>query len=261
MRNQGFALARAELVRVLTAYSGITTADGLADGTTLVDSNLIDNGFIAPAAIPEKTVLIFTGDARGEDKGSASFSNITGTITLQGTGFSAQIKAGTIYRILNISSVEIDVATINTKLGTNVDLPGTTTVFAYLALLAVSGGATFAIVNALLMLTETGGTVTLTAPATEDTVYLNDDPAGVFKPLLVTIDLSDLAGGETATIRTYYRIKTGGAARLKGAPVIFNGVQTEPHKDIELQPNRFGLEVTIAGTTGVIVDWEVFYNV
>jgi len=118
----------------------------------------------------------------------------------------------------------------------------------------------FALIRAMLVLTETGGTVTLTAPATEDTVYVNDAPAGVFKPLLVTVDLSDLALGEIATIRTYYRITAGGTARLKGAPVIFNGVQAEPMKDIELQPNRFGLEVTIDGTTGVVVDWEVFYN-
>ncbi|GAI10835.1 unnamed protein product, partial [marine sediment metagenome] len=53
------------------------------------------NAFISPSGIPEKTVLILSGDARGEDKGAAEFSNVTGTITLQGTGFSAPIKAGT----------------------------------------------------------------------------------------------------------------------------------------------------------------------
>lgn len=102
MSNQGYALARAELIRALTAYSGITTGTGLGNGTTLVDANLKDNAFISPSGIPKKTVLIMTGDARGEDKGAESFNNATGTITLQGTGFSAQIKAGTIYRILNI---------------------------------------------------------------------------------------------------------------------------------------------------------------
>ena len=108
MSSLSYALARAELIRVLTAYSGITTADGAADGTTVVDSNLIGrNDFIF-----EKTVLIMSGDAKDEDKGAASFNNVTGTITLQGTGFNAQIKAGTIFRILNISSVEIDVANI-----------------------------------------------------------------------------------------------------------------------------------------------------
>ncbi|GAJ15158.1 unnamed protein product, partial [marine sediment metagenome] len=40
MANKGHALSRDELVRSLTAYSGITTQDGEGDGTTLVDSNL-----------------------------------------------------------------------------------------------------------------------------------------------------------------------------------------------------------------------------
>ena len=261
MTSFAYALARAELIRTLTAYSGIATADGAADGTTLIDTNLINSPIISASAIPEKAVLIMSGAAVGEDKGAASFNNVTGAIALQGTGFSAQIKAGTIYRILNISSVEIDVDTINTKLGTNVDLPGTTTVFAYLALLLGTGGATFALVNAMLTLTETGGTVTLTAPGTEDNVYINDAPAGEFYPRKVVVDLSDLAAAEVATIRTYYRIKSGGVARLKGAPVIFAGVQAEPLKNIELEPNRFGIVVTIEGTTGVVVDWEVHYEV
>ena len=115
MVNRGHALSRDELIRTLTAYTGITPQDGAGDGTTLIDSALKDNPHISPSGIPEKTVLIMSGDARGEDKGSSSFNNGTGAITLQGTGFSAQIKAGTIYRILNISSVEMDVARIEAK--------------------------------------------------------------------------------------------------------------------------------------------------
>ncbi|GAI58020.1 unnamed protein product, partial [marine sediment metagenome] len=119
MTSKGYALARGELVRVLTAYTGITTAPGAVvdeRGTTLIDTKLINNPFISPSGIPEKTVLIMSGDARGEDKGAAEFNNDTGTITLQEPGFSAQIKAGTIYRILNISSVEMDVARIEDKI-------------------------------------------------------------------------------------------------------------------------------------------------
>ncbi len=114
MAGKGHALARDELIRVLTAYSGITTADGAFDGTaTLVDSNLIGrNDFIS-----EKTILIMSGDAKDEDKGATSFDNSDGKITLQGTGFSAQIKAGTIFRVINISSIEIDVAAIAAALG------------------------------------------------------------------------------------------------------------------------------------------------
>ncbi|MBA7558435.1 hypothetical protein ES708_00038 [subsurface metagenome] len=126
MTSKGYALARAELIRALTAYSGITTADGEADGTTLVDSNLIGrNDFIS-----EKAILIMSGDAKDEDKGATSFDNSDGKITLQGTGFSAQIKAGTIYRVLNISSIEIDVANIDAKIGTAADAGDLATLFA-----------------------------------------------------------------------------------------------------------------------------------
>lgn len=131
MTSKGHALSREELVRTLTAYTGITTSDGAvvdSRGTTLVDSNLIDrNDFIS-----EKTILIITGDAKDEDKGATSFNPVNGTITLQGTGFLSQIKAGTIYRVLNISSIEIDVANIDTKIGTTTDLATAATLFAKL---------------------------------------------------------------------------------------------------------------------------------
>ena len=116
MTSKGHALSRDALIRTLTAYSGITTEDGAVvegRGTTLVDSNLIGrNNFIS-----EKTILILSGDAKDEDKGAHAFVSGTGTITLQGTGFSAQIKAGTIFRVLNISTVEMDVADIAAALG------------------------------------------------------------------------------------------------------------------------------------------------
>jgi len=136
MTSLAYALARAGLIRALTAYTGITTADGAFDGTaTLIDSNLINrNDFIS-----EKTILIMSGDAKDEDKGALSFNKVNGTITLQGTGFSAKIKAGTIYRVLNISTVEIDVANMDAKIGTNTDAAGTTTLFAWLARLLALG--------------------------------------------------------------------------------------------------------------------------
>lgn len=130
MTSQGHALSRDELIRTLTAYSGITTADGAGDGSTLIDSVLIDNPFIAPASIPEKAVLIMSGGSRGQDKGAAVFNNGTGAITLQGTGFNTQIVAGTLYRILNISSVEIAVANLVALIGTPTDNADLATVFA-----------------------------------------------------------------------------------------------------------------------------------
>ena len=119
----------------------------------------------------------------------------------------------------------------------------------------------FDLVNAQLVLTETGGVVTATGLLTEDNVYINNAPAGVFKPVLVTIDMSDLAVGEVATIRVRNRIEAAGALELKGPPVIFAGVQAEPLKDIELTPNRFGVQITIEATAAVVFPWEVHYEV
>ena len=257
MQHEGHALSRDELVRVLTAYTGVTTANGAADGSTLIDSNLIGvNDFVTG-----KMILIVSGLSRREDKGALSFNAATGQVTFT-SGFSTQILQGTIFRIVNISGVEVDVAAIDAKIGTNVDPAGTTTIFAWLANLLGSSAAVFALVNALLTLTETGGEVTATGLLTEDNVYINNAPAGVYKPILVTIDMSDLAGGEVATVRVRNRIAAPPAAlELKGAPVIFNGVQAEPLKDIELKPNRFGVQVTIEATVAVVFPWEVHYEV
>jgi hypothetical protein len=126
-QNRHHALAREAILAALTAYTGITTADGAGDGSTLIDANLIGaNDFIS-----NKTILIGSGDGDREDSGASSFDPLTGTITVV-SPFSAQIKIGTLFRVINISTVEIDVETINTKIGTNVDAAGTTTVFARL---------------------------------------------------------------------------------------------------------------------------------
>lgn len=112
MVSRAHALARDELVRVLIAYTGVATADGAADGTTIIDTFLINNPLISPTAIAEKTVLIVAGNARGEDRASILFNNANGTITLEGVGFSAQILAGTVFRIVNFSSADASLIAI-----------------------------------------------------------------------------------------------------------------------------------------------------
>jgi len=231
MVSEGHALARDELIRVLTAYKGTATADGAADGSTLIDSGLIGvNDYVT-----SKTILIMSGDAINETAMATVFNPATGQITVDPT-FNAQITRGTLFRIINLS--------VGTSLSIIIGI--------------ITANA--AMLNAILTLTETGGIVTTTGPGTEDNVYVNDAPAGVFRPIVVTIDTSDLAGGETITIRVRKRIRDGGALGLIGAPVIFAGVQAERMKDIILQPNRFGVIVTIEGTAGVVYEWEVHYK-
>jgi len=101
MADRHIALAREEIIEALTSWTGITSADGATPGNnTLIDSLLIGrNDFITG-----KTILIGGGfNTSYEDKGASSFDPLTGMITVS-AAFSAQIKAGTIYRVLNLSS-------------------------------------------------------------------------------------------------------------------------------------------------------------
>jgi len=102
-QNKHYALAREAILAALTAYTGITTADGATPANnTLIDANLIGkNDFISG-----KTILIGSGDALYEDKGAASFDNTIGSITVE-AAFSAQIKARTVFRILNAATGQV----------------------------------------------------------------------------------------------------------------------------------------------------------
>jgi hypothetical protein len=114
----------------------------------------------------------------------------------------------------------------------------------------------FNIVNALLLDAETGGT--LTADGTEQTVYINNAPSGVFEPLIANIDCTNMAAGDVTVLRTYYRIASGGNL-IKKDEVTLNGAQDPALKNIILEPNRYGIQVTLEQTAGTNrdYDWEV----
>ncbi len=117
----------------------------------------------------------------------------------------------------------------------------------------------FDLSNAILVLMETGGTLTTTGA--EQDVYINETPAGVYEPLKVQIDLTTLIAAEIVVIRTYYRIAPAGAL-IKKDEVTFTGVQNEPLKNIELEPNRYGVQVTLERTAGAARahKWAVLYR-
>jgi hypothetical protein len=116
------------------------------------------------------------------------------------------------------------------------------------------------LLNSTMVLTEAGGTVTTTGPGTEDVVYINDDPQGEYRPERVVIDFSEQTANETTVVRLYYRIKEGGGYIKKGETT-FVGVRTPELIDVELDPNRFGIKVTIERTAGGAkdYDYEVHY--
>jgi hypothetical protein len=117
----------------------------------------------------------------------------------------------------------------------------------------------FNIVNALLLLTETGGT--LTADGTEQTVYINDAPSNTFEPVKVQVDCTNMALGDVVVLRLYYRIIFGGNL-IKKDEVTLNGAQDPELKNIELEPNRYGIQVTLEQTAGTNrdYDWATFYR-
>ena len=114
-------------------------------------------------------------------------------------------------------------------------------------------------VVAMLTLTETGGT--LTANGAEQDIILVNAPAAVFKPLVVKIDLTEMAAGDNTIIRLYYRTITGGNLILQDS-VAYNGAQTIDLKNIPLEANRYGFKVTLEQTAGVNrdYDWEYLYE-
>ncbi len=117
----------------------------------------------------------------------------------------------------------------------------------------------FAKLNALLVSMETGGEVT--TDGTEQTVYVNNAPQGVFEPNVVKIDFTNQTAAETVVIRYYERIRLGGDwIRQDMVPIV--GVQADPDIFVELVPNRFGVWVTMERTAGGAFDydWEALYR-
>ena len=116
------------------------------------------------------------------------------------------------------------------------------------------------LVASILTLTETGGT--LTTDGTEQNIYTNDAPAGIYSPREVFIDFTNQTAGETLVVREYYRIKSGGDL-IKIDETSFVGVQDPLLKCISLKDNRFGIQVTAELTAGVNrdYDWEAIYKI
>ena len=109
------------------------------------------------------------------------------------------------------------------------------------------------------VLEETGGS--LTTDGNVQTIYINNAPAGVYKPLCIMIDFANHTATETVVIRELYRITDGGALSVHDE-LEFAGVVDNPIVIIDLSPTRHGIEVTIEKTGGTNrdYDWEVFYE-
>ncbi len=121
------------------------------------------------------------------------------------------------------------------------------------------------LVAAEFTLQETGGE--LTSTGAEQTLYLNDNPLGCFRPVCVFVDLNNMLGGDTTVFRVYYRIALPGVM----ANPLLQDYQSYTGVDgglangkmiivIDLHPNRFGVWVTLEQTDGAARDyiWSIF---
>jgi len=116
------------------------------------------------------------------------------------------------------------------------------------------------IYTSIMTLTETGGT--LTADGTEQDVYINNAPAGLYTPIECLIDFTNHGAGETVVVRTYYRIASGGNL-IKVSEDTYAAVQDPALIRVPLYNNRYGAKVTMEKTAGVnqAYDWEVIYKI
>lgn len=120
--------------------------------------------------------------------------------------------------------------------------------------------------EAMLVLSSTGGT--LTADGTEQTLYIDNEPLGCFKPLVLHIDLDAMGAADTIVVRTYYRIADAGGlqqqdfnqyAGADGGLASGSKIAT-----IDLEPCRHGFSVTLQQTAiGAYQDypWELLLEV
>ena len=112
------------------------------------------------------------------------------------------------------------------------------------------------LISAMGILEETGGIITSILGA-EVTVYRNNAPHSVFTPKVVKISVSAHTATETITIREYYRNVSGGALELYDWRTYVGDIIAEGI-NVRLDPNRFGVEVTLeldAGTPRTYT-WE-----
>ena len=116
-----------------------------------------------------------------------------------------------------------------------------------------------AVANSLAVLEETGAA--LTTDGTEQNVYVNEAPAGVFRPMCVKLDCTNQTATETVVIRTYYRVAPAGAYVLQDT-LTYVGVISPELLNIDLEPNRYGIRVTLELTAGTNREyvWEVCYK-
>ena len=116
------------------------------------------------------------------------------------------------------------------------------------------------LINAELTLKETGGS--LATDGTEQALWIVNAPAGLFKPIMVKVNLGNMIAGDSVTFKIYYRTVLAGGWEEYDPDIVRAGVQAK-NLTITLDGvNRFGVRVTIQRTLGVdrAYPWEAFWE-
>lgn len=137
--------------------------------------------------------------------------------------------------------------------------PDLTTLEATIAAVQEDVDAIREVTDSEAILTEVGGQIT--TDGTEQTIYTEEAPAGIFRPVCAKVDFTNHTAGETVILRLYYRIAPGGAFVRQDATT-FAGVPVDLLIHTDFEPNRYGIRFTIEKTAGAnrAYDWEVFYE-
>lgn len=117
-----------------------------------------------------------------------------------------------------------------------------------------------AVAEAEAILEEAGGE--LTTDGTEQTLYINNAPAGNYEPKWLLIDFANQTVTETIRLLLYYRISPGGPWVVDDRETIV-GVPVNAGISIDLHEARYGIWITMEKTVGTnrAYDWQAFYEV
>lgn len=111
------------------------------------------------------------------------------------------------------------------------------------------------------ILSESSGQIT--TDGTEQTIFIEESPAGILEPRWLKLDFTNHTITETVIVRVRYRISSAaGALMILQSATTFAGAVTPPLVSISLEPNRYGFVITIEKTVGTnrAYDWELFYE-
>ena len=120
-------------------------------------------------------------------------------------------------------------------------------------------GAIRKVTDAEAILTEIAGQIT--TDGNVQNLYIAETPAGIFRPICLKLDFTNHTAGETVVVKVHYRIAVGGVY-IEQSTTTFAGLTSPELINIDLEPNRYGIKITIQKTAGTnrAYDWEVFYE-